>query len=1069
MSWIQSDLEDIEHHLVPTTGRTVFRSLRSSLHSIRARLEGFVGPSDDNDPPAVDDEAQQHQQLLVGEEEGQSHNEVPSSSCVGRLMERLRIAELALSECIPLDRLYNELARRQEVAASNGPLSTPNRMIAADSQSQVQTATMYDRLLEDPAAADTDLPVTPRRRSSALLASRHKMERAENSAQDLTLHGSSSSSISTMRRKSSLILEQEDDDGVMEIEPEEATQRNNRRIDDDETAAVAGTPTILLTAKSRSNLDLARQSVLFPDSIQLDNHLESVDDPQQQQQYVEKPSTVVFSWGRQGSHSLCDHSNPVDFCDARVPAESPVGRAEIVSVSVGEHHTACVTASGQVLIVGENTSGEVDPDRMHVKGFARPFFLESLNQARIVQVSCGFNHTAALRSNGVVLAWGSNEFGQLGHQDHGGIAENAAAAAAAALFCRPAAMVLGPGNRATAVSCGDGFTLCLTSRMNVLACGVEGISGQSSHGPPRPLPALKYLPLVGIVAGRHHAVALTAHGSAFVWGDNAHGECCREYPKHLYVPMPMKPPTGMETHLSGAQLPPPLAHWVNQRPNGNSEQNSVSVSDEVAFVSAACGPDNTILVTKSGSLLVCGSNKQGQLGLNPLDHEFIYHPKLIRHPNASRCFVRAEIGDFHTILLDDWGDVWQLDGTKIVACSPLIMAKGVRCIAAGGEQSVAVMLRPGRQTPTREFSDAMMEQEEVQLAECVEDLIRSIPSDKVLIDNDEYRFDPDLVKISNQAEELFRTPSVLNSLFMDPAELDDLFTKLLNIQPSVRRQTIVSAIERGMRTGLDTFCIDDSRLMWPEQVRFLWLYIQCPMFVDWKQEGSVFDRRGDLILSLCESILGVPYEGYVALMAWATSVYTNDQFVKLLIRPLLSQLKKGLSVEAGAERRSIPVVVAVLRWLNSAAERVGNGVSPETFYSDAISNMHPFTLYNDLDRYKKASKQQRAADFFFCGNSFLISPSVKRNLLQMENEMNMMKVATENGLTFNVQDHTFVFDAFYVLEIDREQILKHTFEKISKAEPSDLRKKLRVVFKGEEGVDGKYGSISTVRMREKYG
>ena len=149
---------------------------------------------------------------------------------------------------------------------------------------------------------------------------------------------------------------------------------------------------------------------------------------------------------------------------------------------------------------------------------------------------------------------------------------------------------------------------------------------------------------------------------------------------------------------------------------------------------------------------------------------------------------------------------------------------------------------------------------------------------------------------------------------------------------------------------------------------------------------------------------------------------------------------------------------AVLRWLYNASSRAGNIVSPDTFYSTAISNMHPELLYKDLERYKAASKRKEIGDFSFCGNAFLFSPTTKRNLLQMENEMNMLKVAA-TALTYNAQEQTYTFNPYYVLDIDREYLLTQTLHKISKAEPSDLRKKLRVVFKGEDGVDGKPTSL----------
>jgi hypothetical protein len=67
--------------------------------------------------------------------------------------------------------------------------------------------------------------------------------------------------------------------------------------------------------------------------------------------------------------------------------------------------------------------------------------------------------------------------------------------------------------------------------------------------------------------------------------------------------------------------------------------------------------------------------------------------------------------------------------------------------------------------------------------------------------------------------------------------------------------------------------------------------------------------------------------------------------------------------------------------------------------------------------------------------------------------MEMFNTATEDGVTFNVAEGTFEFDPFWVLEVEREQLLPQTLRKIADAKAKDLRKKLRIVFKGEEGVD----------------
>jgi hypothetical protein len=1032
MSSIQTDLEELEtqlgrnNHHGAGIGRSVFRSIQTALGSLRSRMERATEEAVTSTTTTANTETTTTTTTTT------STSVVASSSYTDRLMERLRRAELAHSARIPLERLQSELHRRQ-VSVGDSTTTSPITNDSVHPRNMKRDSPSSWTHDERTTNASSTIPTSPRR-ESILLASRRRVEEFE----DENLH--------RIVRSTQI----PDDDVVME-DYEESTNVpiTSDDGDDDEDEEVGSgavevdIPTILLTKKSRTNMDQLQQSVLFPERT-------TALEPSTTTTVTATSSSILYSWGS-GINSLHDTGIDVPLIDARVSSDSRAGRMDIVSCSVGEHHAACTTTSGQVLIVGANTYGEVDPDRPKERIIAKPSLLESLNQARIVQVSCGYNHTAALHSNGSVITWGSNEYGQLGHYTTSSSPTDQLS------FRRPSTMVLGPERYATAVACGDGFTICLTTRMSVLACGVKEIAGlvkddgRNNNNVPRTIPVLDDLPLVGVAAGRRHVVVWTAHGSAFAWGENFFGACGREYPTMLAVPVPITIP---KSNVNGSNefLPHPLSSWAYK----DIDRRHVSIPDDVAVVHAACGSNHTVLVSRAGRLFVCGSNSDGQLGQDAKLCEKICTPMVVIHPHNNRQFTYADAGESHTLLMDNFGDVWQMGGkSSQTGLEQCLVGKGVRAIGAGGNHSTAIAVRPGRTVLTREFSDAIIKNENFQTSSSVEELIEELAANDAMTEDGENRYKTVMSKITQSAEELFRTPAVLNSLFIDPTELDDLFTKILSIQSITSRQTVVSAIERGMRKGIESLSIDGTRCVWPEQVRFLLLYIQTPMFTDSKEEGRIFDRRGDLILSLCEAIVGIPYEGYTALMCWATAIYPKSLFERLLIRPLLAQLEKAMSVEAGAERRPIPLIVAVLRWLYNASSRAGNIVSPDTFYCKAISNMHPQLLYKDLERYKTANKRKQITDFSFCGNTFLFSPTTKRNLLQIENEMNMLKVAA-TGLTYNAQDQTFTFNPYYILDIDREYLLTQTLQKISKAEPTDLRKKLRVVFKGEDGVDGTF-------------
>jgi len=280
----------------------------------------------------------------------------------------------------------------------------------------------------------------------------------------------------------------------------------------------------------------------------------------------------------------------------------------------------------------------------------------------------------------------------------------------------------------------------------------------------------------------------------------------------------------------------------------------------------------------------------------------------------------------------------------------------------------------------------------------------------------------------------------------------------MSVDSPKSQQAIATAIENGIRSGLASLDSGNMRMIYPEAVRCLLHYIK---FFD-RTEGStiVFDLRGTCIMALCETILGLPFEGYQALLRWATTIYPGNLYARMLVRPLLAQLNRshGFKIDAdGVEHAplsigSIPVIIAVLRWLNDASTRAGEIALPEDFYCKAADTIPIEALFDDLTRYKKATQTQRSSHFFLSANSFLLSPGTKRNLLQVENQVEMFKVATKD-VTFDAATQQYSFDPFWVLEIDREHLVEQTLETIKVTKASELRKKLRVVFKGEEGID----------------
>ena len=142
----------------------------------------------------------------------------------------------------------------------------------------------------------------------------------------------------------------------------------------------------------------------------------------------------------------------------------------------------------------------------------------TLGALSITQVSGGSLHSMAVRSDGTLIAWGNNAYGQLARAD-----------VVQSLFRK-----FSPFTRRV-VSCagGDDFTLLLGADGKVYACGNNdllqlGISGQTSTACPLEIDSLTVAAapakIAGIAAGYNHALAFDIAGNLYSWGSNDKGQ-----------------------------------------------------------------------------------------------------------------------------------------------------------------------------------------------------------------------------------------------------------------------------------------------------------------------------------------------------------------------------------------------------------------------------------------------------------------------------------------------------------------------------------------------------------------
>ena len=123
-----------------------------------------------------------------------------------------------------------------------------------------------------------------------------------------------------------------------------------------------------------------------------------------------KGYTEVFVWGgdQQGQLGLgCKkpgcYSLP-RFCSFNI---------QILQVACGYEHSAILSKSGYVYCIGSNAQGSLGLGSQSVSSTSSPHLVETLKDQRVLKIACGMHHTLALTES-CVYSWGSGEFGALG-------------------------------------------------------------------------------------------------------------------------------------------------------------------------------------------------------------------------------------------------------------------------------------------------------------------------------------------------------------------------------------------------------------------------------------------------------------------------------------------------------------------------------------------------------------------------------------------------------------------------------------------------------------------------------
>jgi len=280
------------------------------------------------------------------------------------------------------------------------------------------------------------------------------------------------------------------------------------------------------------------------------------------------------------------------------------------AISAGSSHTIAIKTDGTLWAWGSNNAGQLGDSTTTQRNSP----VQIGTAANWASISAGNGHTIAIKTDGSLWAWGYNQYGQLGDGNN---------------TDRNSPMQIGSATNWASISAGNSHTIAIKTDGSLWAWG-DNYYGQLGDG----TNADKNSPVqIGtatnwssISVGYYHTIAIKTDGSLWAWGYNGNGQLGDG------TSVPKNTPVHIGTATNWSSISVGNYHTIAMKTNGslwawgnnyngqlgdgtNTDKNTpYQIGTSTNWASISVGNAHTIAIKTDRSLWAWGWNNYGQLG-----------------------------------------------------------------------------------------------------------------------------------------------------------------------------------------------------------------------------------------------------------------------------------------------------------------------------------------------------------------------------------------------------------------------------------------------------------------------